>query len=83
MVIRILQHLFYSTGENVSHLDDSLSYEDRQKVVDEFKVNPARGVFGSRQPAVRPLRSKTPRAVEPGIDNENAQVSASICAQAW
>ncbi|KAK0708741.1 P-loop containing nucleoside triphosphate hydrolase protein [Apiosordaria backusii] len=44
-LLRILQHLFHNTSYNVSFLDGSLSYEDRQKVVDEFNTDPAQFVF--------------------------------------
>ncbi|KAK4042708.1 switch 2 [Parachaetomium inaequale] len=44
-LLRILQHLFHNTSYNVSFLDGSLSYEDRQKVVDDFNTDPAQFVF--------------------------------------
>jgi SNF2 family DNA or RNA helicase len=44
-LLRILQHLFHNTSYNVSFLDGSLTYEDRQKVVDEFNTDPAQFVF--------------------------------------
>ncbi|KAK4174928.1 putative DNA repair and recombination protein [Triangularia setosa] len=44
-LLRILQHLFHNTSYNVSFLDGSLSYDDRQKVVDEFNTDPAQFVF--------------------------------------
>ncbi|KAK4168096.1 switch 2 [Cladorrhinum sp. PSN259] len=44
-LLRILQHLFHNTSYNVSFLDGSLSYEDRQKVVDEFNTDPLQFVF--------------------------------------
>ncbi|KAG7289644.1 hypothetical protein NEMBOFW57_006019 [Staphylotrichum longicolle] len=44
-LLRILQHLFHNTSYNVSFLDGSLSYEDRQRVVDDFNSDPAQFVF--------------------------------------
>ncbi|KAL2196196.1 P-loop containing nucleoside triphosphate hydrolase protein [Corynascus similis CBS 632.67] len=44
-LLRILQYLFHNTSYNVSFLDGSLSYEDRQKVVDDFNSDPAQFVF--------------------------------------
>ncbi|KAL2268717.1 hypothetical protein VTJ83DRAFT_3563 [Remersonia thermophila] len=44
-LLRILQHLFHNTCYNVSFLDGSLSYDDRQKVVDGFNSDPAQFVF--------------------------------------
>lgn len=44
-LLRILQHLFHNTRYNVSYLDGSLSYGDRQKVVDEFNTDPRQFVF--------------------------------------
>ncbi|KAL2015948.1 hypothetical protein VTK56DRAFT_4504 [Thermocarpiscus australiensis] len=44
-LLRILQHLFHNTSYNVSFLDGSLSYEDRQKVVDDFNSDPSQFVF--------------------------------------
>jgi SNF2 family DNA or RNA helicase len=44
-LLRILQHLFHNTSYNVSFLDGSLSYEDRQKVVDDFNSDPTQFVF--------------------------------------
>ncbi|KAK4152915.1 switch 2 [Chaetomidium leptoderma] len=44
-LLRILQHLFNNTSYNVSFLDGSLSYEDRQKVVDNFNSDPLQFVF--------------------------------------
>lgn len=44
-LLRILQHLFHNTSYNVSFLDGSLTYEDRQKVVDEFNSDPSQFVF--------------------------------------
>ncbi|KAK3308019.1 P-loop containing nucleoside triphosphate hydrolase protein [Chaetomium strumarium] len=44
-LLRILQHLFHNTSYNVSFLDGSLSYEDRQKVVDDFNSDASQFVF--------------------------------------
>lgn len=44
-LLRILQHLFHNTSYNVSFLDGSLSYEDRQRAVDDFNSDPAQFVF--------------------------------------
>ncbi|KAK3296860.1 P-loop containing nucleoside triphosphate hydrolase protein [Chaetomium fimeti] len=44
-LLRILQHLFHNTSYNVSFLDGTLSYEDRQKVVDDFNSDPSQFVF--------------------------------------
>ncbi|KAG6008713.1 hypothetical protein E4U21_004069 [Claviceps maximensis] len=44
-LLRILQHLFTSTSYNVSYLDGSLSYEERQEVVDTFNADAAQFVF--------------------------------------
>ncbi|KAK4680382.1 hypothetical protein QC764_212620 [Podospora pseudoanserina] len=44
-LLRILRHLFINTNYNVSFLDGSLSYEERQNVVDEFNEDPAQFVF--------------------------------------
>ncbi|KAK4148055.1 switch 2 [Dichotomopilus funicola] len=44
-LLRILQHLFHNTSYNFSFLDGSLSYEDRQKVVDDFNSDPSQFVF--------------------------------------
>ncbi|KAK0635790.1 P-loop containing nucleoside triphosphate hydrolase protein [Bombardia bombarda] len=44
-LLRILQHLFHNTHYNVSFLDGSLSYEDRQRAVDDFNTDPAQFVF--------------------------------------
>ncbi|KAK0720783.1 P-loop containing nucleoside triphosphate hydrolase protein [Lasiosphaeris hirsuta] len=44
-LLRILQHLFQSTSYNVSFLDGRDSYEDRQRVVDDFNSDPAQFVF--------------------------------------
>lgn len=44
-VLRILQHLFTNTSYTVSYLDGSLSYEQRQDVVDTFNSDPTQFVF--------------------------------------
>ncbi|PHH81560.1 hypothetical protein CDD82_489 [Ophiocordyceps australis] len=44
-LLRILQHLMANTSYTVSYLDGSLSYEERQRVVDEFNSDPTRFVF--------------------------------------
>lgn len=44
-LLRILQHLFHNTSYSVSYLDGSMSYEDRQKAVDDFNTDPGRFVF--------------------------------------
>lgn len=44
-LLRILQHLFNNTSYNVSYLDGSLSYEDRQKTVDDFNSDSNQFVF--------------------------------------
>ncbi|KAL7623181.1 hypothetical protein AAE478_006862 [Parahypoxylon ruwenzoriense] len=44
-LLRILQHLFNNTSYNVSYLDGSLSYEERQQVVDDFNSDPNQFVF--------------------------------------
>ncbi|KAG5928368.1 hypothetical protein E4U42_000761 [Claviceps africana] len=44
-LLRILQHLFTSTSYNVSYLDGSLSYEERQDVVDTFNTDATQFVF--------------------------------------
>jgi SNF2 family DNA or RNA helicase len=44
-LLRILQHLFTNTSYTVSYLDGSLSYEQRQEVVDSFNSDPTRFVF--------------------------------------
>ncbi|RDA89675.1 hypothetical protein CP533_3352 [Ophiocordyceps camponoti-saundersi (nom. inval.)] len=44
-LLRILQHLFTNTSYNVSYLDGSLSYEQRQEVVDTFNSDPTQFVF--------------------------------------
>ncbi|RMJ09146.1 hypothetical protein CDV36_011241 [Fusarium kuroshium] len=44
-LLRILQHLFTNTSYTVSYLDGSLSYEQRQDVVDTFNSDPTQFVF--------------------------------------
>lgn len=44
-LLRILQHLFHNTSYTVSYLDGSLSYEERQRVVDDFNSDPGQFVF--------------------------------------
>ncbi|KAK2603669.1 hypothetical protein QQS21_004142 [Conoideocrella luteorostrata] len=44
-LLRILQHLFTSTSYNVSYLDGSLTYEERQDVVDTFNSDATQFVF--------------------------------------
>ncbi|KAL2162600.1 hypothetical protein VTH06DRAFT_6436 [Thermothelomyces fergusii] len=44
-LLRILQCLFHNTSYNVSFLDGSLTYEERQRVVDDFNSDPAQFVF--------------------------------------
>jgi SNF2 family DNA or RNA helicase len=44
-LLKMLQHLFHNTSYNVSYLDGSLSYEDRQKEVDDFNSDPNQFVF--------------------------------------
>ena len=44
-LLRILQHLFHNTSYNVSFLDGALSYEERQRVVDEFNTDSRQFVF--------------------------------------
>ncbi|KFZ02202.1 hypothetical protein V500_00377 [Pseudogymnoascus sp. VKM F-4518 (FW-2643)] len=44
-LLKMLQHLFHNTAYNVSFLDGSLSYEDRQRVVDDFNSDPGQFVF--------------------------------------
>jgi DNA excision repair protein ERCC-6-like 2 len=44
-LLRILQYLFSNTSYNVSYLDGSLSYEDRQNTVDDFNSDPNQFVF--------------------------------------
>ncbi|KAH8699483.1 SNF2 superfamily RAD26-like protein [Ilyonectria robusta] len=44
-LLRILQHLFTNTSYTVSYLDGSLSYDQRQEVVDTFNSDPTQFVF--------------------------------------
>lgn len=44
-LLRILQYLFSNTSYSVSYLDGSLSYDDRQRVVDDFNSDPSQFVF--------------------------------------
>ncbi|TPX18060.1 uncharacterized protein E0L32_011879 [Thyridium curvatum] len=44
-LLNILKNLFSSTSYNVSYLDGSLSYEERQQVVDNFNSDPSQFVF--------------------------------------
>lgn len=44
-LLRILQYLFSNTSYSISYLDGSLSYDDRQKVVDDFNSDPSQFVF--------------------------------------
>ncbi|KAI0394093.1 P-loop containing nucleoside triphosphate hydrolase protein [Xylariaceae sp. FL0594] len=44
-LLTILQQLFNKTLYNVSYLDGSLSYEERQSVVDEFNSDPNQFIF--------------------------------------
>ncbi|KAH8171354.1 type III restriction enzyme, res subunit domain-containing protein [Sarocladium implicatum] len=44
-LLRILQHLFSMTHYSISYLDGSLSYEQRQEVVDTFNSDPTQFVF--------------------------------------
>ncbi|TKW49255.1 Switch 2 [Colletotrichum tanaceti] len=44
-LLRILQHLFHNTSYSVTYLDGSVSYEDRQKAVDDFNSDPTQFVF--------------------------------------
>ncbi|KAH7025982.1 P-loop containing nucleoside triphosphate hydrolase protein, partial [Microdochium trichocladiopsis] len=44
-LLRVLQYLFNNTSYSVSYLDGSLSYEDRQKTVDDFNSDPNQFVF--------------------------------------
>ncbi|GAB0135724.1 hypothetical protein EsDP_00004051 [Epichloe bromicola] len=44
-LLRILQHLFTNTSYNVSYLDGSLTYEERQDVVDTFNTDATQFVF--------------------------------------
>ena len=44
-LLRILQHLFTNTSYNVSYLDGSLTYEERQDIVDKFNSDSTQFVF--------------------------------------
>ncbi|KAI8966551.1 P-loop containing nucleoside triphosphate hydrolase protein [Daldinia sp. FL1419] len=44
-LLKILQNLFNNTSYNLSYLDGSLSYEERQQVVDDFNSDPNQFVF--------------------------------------
>ncbi|OLN86442.1 Switch 2 [Colletotrichum chlorophyti] len=44
-LLRILQHLFHNTSYSVTYLDGTMSYEDRQKAVDDFNSDPTQFVF--------------------------------------
>ncbi|KAI1380655.1 P-loop containing nucleoside triphosphate hydrolase protein [Hypoxylon crocopeplum] len=44
-LLKILQHLFNNTSYTFSYLDGSLTYEDRQQVVDDFNSDPNQFVF--------------------------------------
>ncbi|KAI2467537.1 P-loop containing nucleoside triphosphate hydrolase protein [Annulohypoxylon bovei var. microspora] len=44
-LLKILQHLFNNTSYTFSYLDGSLSYEERQQVVDDFNSDPSQFVF--------------------------------------
>ena len=44
-LLKMLQHLFHNTAYNVSFLDGSLSYSERQAVVDDFNSSPCQFVF--------------------------------------
>ncbi|KAI0538160.1 P-loop containing nucleoside triphosphate hydrolase protein [Xylaria digitata] len=44
-LLNILQQLFNNTLYNVSYLDGSLSYEERQAVVDDFNYDPNQFIF--------------------------------------
>ncbi|KAJ3563094.1 hypothetical protein NPX13_g8319 [Xylaria arbuscula] len=44
-LLHILQQLFNKTLYNVSYLDGSLSYEERQAVVDDFNCDPTQFIF--------------------------------------
>ncbi|KAK7403207.1 hypothetical protein QQX98_011024 [Neonectria punicea] len=44
-LLRILQHLFTNTSYTVSYLDGSLSYDQRQEVVDTFNSDSTQFVF--------------------------------------
>ena len=44
-LLRILQYLFHNTSYDLSYLDGSLGYEERQAVVDNFNSDPKKFVF--------------------------------------
>ncbi|KAI1501899.1 P-loop containing nucleoside triphosphate hydrolase protein [Biscogniauxia marginata] len=44
-LLKILQQLFSNTSYSISYLDGSLSYEERQEVVDDFNSDPNTFVF--------------------------------------
>ena len=44
-LLKMLQMLFNNTAFNLSYLDGSMSYEDRQKTVDDFNTDPAQFIF--------------------------------------
>jgi DNA excision repair protein ERCC-6-like 2 len=44
-LLQMLKHLFGHTSYSVNYLDGSLSYEDRQKAVDDFNSDPNQFVF--------------------------------------
>ncbi|KAI1468136.1 P-loop containing nucleoside triphosphate hydrolase protein [Daldinia caldariorum] len=44
-LLKILQNLFNNTSYSLSYLDGSLSYEERQQVVDDFNSDPNQFVF--------------------------------------
>ncbi|GJC79729.1 switch 2 [Colletotrichum liriopes] len=44
-LLRILQHLFHNTSYSVTYLDGTVTYEDRQKAVDDFNSDPTQFVF--------------------------------------
>ncbi|KAI0377281.1 P-loop containing nucleoside triphosphate hydrolase protein [Hypomontagnella monticulosa] len=44
-LLKILQHLFNNTSYSLSYLDGSLSYEERQQVVDNFNSDPNQFAF--------------------------------------
>ncbi|KAI1258625.1 P-loop containing nucleoside triphosphate hydrolase protein [Xylariaceae sp. FL1019] len=44
-LLHILQQLFNNTSYNISYLDGSLSYEERQAAVDDFNCDPNQFIF--------------------------------------
>jgi SNF2 family DNA or RNA helicase len=44
-LLKMLQLMFQNTSYNVSFLDGSMTYEDRQKTVDDFNSDPGQFVF--------------------------------------